>query len=202
MKSDNNISSSSELKRFFITEVAIDCISKKGINGTSMSDISNGSNMSQGNIYRYFSDKMEIMHEALKLNFSRQIKLLPHMYAQQNPLDYILKANFIDSSNPVHLIYDVKTIFCLEKMYYKVLARDFDHESRLLFESHIVNMTNFNKSIKLKEAKIMAEVVEFFITDTTLKRNSRKNNDEETLFFYEKITELFRPLGAGFKRII
>ena len=47
----------------------------------------------------------------------------------------------------------------------------------------------------------MAEVVEFFITDTTLKRNSRKNNDEETLFFYERITELFRPLGESFKKI-
>lgn len=87
-------------------------------------------------------------------------------------------------------------------MYYNDLARDFDHESRLLFESHIANMTKFNKSINLKEAKIMAEVVEFFITDTTLKRNSRRNNDEETLFFYERIIELFRPLGAGFKKFI
>lgn len=191
MKSANNVSSSSEMKRLYLTEVVTHCIREKGISGTSMSDICHRSNMSPGNIYRYFNGKMDMVHASLKLNFSRQIMLLPDIYAQNNPLDYILKANFIGSNNPLHLIYDVKTVFCIEKMYYKDLARVFNRETHQLLESHLTNIINHNNSINLKEARGMAEIIEFFITDTTMKRNSQKMKDKEMLVFYESLIDAF-----------
>lgn len=191
MKPANSVSSSSEMKKLYLTEVATHCIREKGISGTSMSDICNRSNMSPGSIYRYFNGKMDIVHELLKINFSQQIMLLPGIYAQDNPLDYIVKANFIGSNDSLHFIYDVKTVFSVEKMYYKDLARVFDHETCQLLESHLTNIINHNNSINLKEAREMAEIVEFFITDTTMKRNSQKINDKEMLVFYESLIDVF-----------
>lgn len=191
MKPANNVSSSSEMRRLYLTEVVTHCIREKGISGTSMSDICNRSNMSPGNIYRYFNGKMDMVHASLKLNFSQQVMLLPDLYAQKNPLDYILKTNSIGSNNSHHLIYDVKTIFCIEKMYYKDLARIFNREAHQLLESHLTNIINQNSSINLKEAREMAEIVELFIIDTTMKRNSRKTNDKEMRDFYENLTDVF-----------
>jgi len=204
MKPAKNVNLSSEKKRLYLTEVVTHCIREKGISGTSMSDICNRSNMSSGSIYRYFNGKMDMVHASLKLNFSRQILLLPSIYAQDNPLDYILRTNFLDSKNTLHYIYDVKSIFCIEKLYYKELCEFFNHETHHLFERHLISIINHNRSISLEEAKAMAEIVEFFITDTTIKRNSQKANNKEMLVFYENLIDIFTcsRMMNGWKKCI
>ncbi|MBR7829688.1 TetR/AcrR family transcriptional regulator [Actinospica sp. MGRD01-02] len=91
-----------ELRRTQITEAALRCFSRKGLERTSIAEITAESGLSAGSIYTHYRNKAELVQASAHAALAKHAELLGTYAASQSPPDPDeLLARLIDGIDPV-----------------------------------------------------------------------------------------------------
>lgn len=76
-----------ELRRAQITEAAVRCFGRSGLERTSIADITAESGLSTGSIYAHYRSKAELVQAAARATLARRAKVLGEYAKAENPPD-------------------------------------------------------------------------------------------------------------------
>jgi AcrR family transcriptional regulator len=99
-----------ELRRAQITEAAVRCFGRNGLERTSIADITAESGLSTGSIYAHYRSKADLVRDTARAVLAKRAEVLGEYAASDTPPDPDeLLARLIAGIDPVHARFGVQT---------------------------------------------------------------------------------------------
>jgi AcrR family transcriptional regulator len=164
-------------KRETILKVALELFASQGFDNTSTSLIAKKAEVSEGLIFRHFSNKEGLLNEILQEGFIKIKPFIDGILAEKKPENVI----YLALELPYKIISEQKDFWKLQinlRQQNQKFRKDFDENA--FFEPFNTKVENAFKALKFSKPKLEAEV--FFITITGFGLYLIDNDDKENAY--------------------
>ncbi|MBU9833521.1 TetR/AcrR family transcriptional regulator [Rouxiella badensis] len=178
------------LRKLQILTAAKICIMKNGFHAASMAQISNLSGLSVGGIYRYFSNKEEMINELVKGIVDKRLRLLTTLDINLADMSDIISARLGMQAHDKNFSEDNILMFevMTEVNRNPNVATIYKEADNRMFDALLEKLLEFQKEIDIETAEAQVEIMMSIFSGTdTRSLNKRHINEIKLREFYDGI---------------